>query len=237
MAYTFSNRRVWGVDAVGIVSHRPIWLRSAVMYPAAIGDSVTFKSWHPQGELGTTEHPVMPNYKNPPLISSMRKKGATLYAPKNETYKATVSVSGGNTISDPAAGGTFFTAAKVGTPSSIMRILETEDATEYRATAGPGGGGLGGYLLITTRTDDNNIVVAVGAGSLTNETSKVWSWWIITDSTNLGTAFVIKALATGGSDTIYQGAVMYDFGETGRWFPNLACTALSSSASVDLYIR
>lgn len=237
MAYSFTNKRIWGVDATGIVTHRPVWLRSAVFYPDAIGDSVTFKSWHPQGELGTTEHAVLDNYANPPLDAKCLKGGQTLYAPKNESYRQTVSISGGNTITDPGGAGTFFTAAKVGTPPSIMRILYSEDATNYRETAGPGAGGLGGNLLIETRTDDNNIVVAEGAGSLSNETSKIYSWWIITDTTYIDTAFVIKALKTSGSDTIVQGAVMYDFGERGKWFPNLACTALSTSASVDLYLK
>ena len=234
MAYVFSDRRVWGVDAVGIVSHRPVWLRSAVFYPDAIGDSITFKSWNPQGKIGSAEHFVLDNYANPPLDGKASGNKRTYRAPLSEKYRVTASMNG-STNKLTSTGN--FTAALVGTPPSIMRILYTEDATQYRTGAGPGGGGLGGYLLVVTRNTDNKITVATGGGTLSNEASKEYSWWIVMEDSDMETAFVIKALKTGGSDTIVQGAVMYDFGENGKWFPNLACTSLSTSSSIDLYLK
>jgi len=235
MAYVFSDRRVWGVDATGIVTHRPVWLRSAVFYPNAIGDSVTFKSWNPQGTTGSTEHAVLDNYANPPLDGKMSGNAMTCRSPKSEKYLQTTAVDGSaKTITSTGN----FTATLVGTPPSIMRILYSSTGSNYRTGAGPGGRGLGGNLLITARNANNNeVTIADGAGAWTTESNKVYSWWIVVEDSDMETAFVIKALKTGGSDTIVQGAVMYDFGENGKWFPNLACTALSTSASIDLYIK
>jgi len=54
---------------------------------------------------------------------------------------------------------------------------------------------------------------------------------------NIQEEFQIHALQTSSTDTIVQGAVLLDFGEDGQWFPNLICYAISTSATVDLYLK
>jgi len=234
MAYVYDDR-VWSIDAVDIVTHRPVWLRQAVLYPNAIGDYVVFKSFNPQGDIGSGENPVWEPYANPPVAN---KKGYTLRDAVSTLFLQTVSVTGTNAFEDPATGGTMFTASNVGTPPTIMRLLASSGSTNnYRLTVGPNGEGLGGYLYVATRNNDNKVTCATATGVLTDEASKIMSWRMIQEDSSLKSEFRIDALQTSGADTIVQGAVAFDFGPNGRWFPNLICRELSASATIDLYLK
>jgi len=114
--FTYHDR-VWNVDTVDIVSHKPIWLRRAVLYPNAIGDSVDFRSFHSQGSVGTAEHVVLDPYaSNPPYRS-----GRTLYAPTDEKYDKTTTTQNDKEVVSTGN----FTAGYVPTVPAVLRIIRT----------------------------------------------------------------------------------------------------------------
>ena len=95
-----------------------------------------------------------------------------------------------------------------------------------KISAGSGAAANVDTFLIDTNADNNTIVVH-NDPLMTNEATKVYSYKIWTPTV----AFKIES---PGTEVINW---EIDFGEKGRWFPNLAMDDLSTSAIVHLHIR
>ncbi len=86
------------------------------------------------------------------------------------------------------------------------------------------GNNMGTYVVDTRDSDD--AVTIETANALTDEASSVYSWWTMTPYT------VIQATSPGTEKCSYE----LDFGPDGLHLPNLALSAISTSAVVYLYV-
>jgi len=98
-------------------------------------------------------------------------------------------------------------------------------------TASSTGNNLGWYYI--TANDGSNVYidVAYGQNALTNDTSAVYTLKIYTPETAM---IMVSETGDTGAKSIKTQVV--DWGEGGRWFPNLAMHALSTSANVMIHL-
>jgi len=96
----------------------------------------------------------------------------------------------------------------------IIKVLDSETAANV------------GYTLVLTR-DTDEVITTIGK-SLTNDTAQIYSWKIWTPYSDL----VVSCDAATGAKSETE---IY-FGTPGRWFPNLAITALSTSATAQIIL-
>lgn len=85
-------------------------------------------------------------------------------------------------------------------------------------------------MQIATNANNNTITVdALNSyhGTITDDSSEIYSWKVWDSHV----AFTIKAPGTE------KFSWELDFGDKGRWFPNLAMRTLSSSATLELFMR
>ena len=179
MANVTTKGRTYSLDSMGIISKSPIWIRTAVLYPNAAADVVTFYSWN----------------ENETPISTKDIQTVT-------TTLTTTITSTGN-----------FPTATID-PGDIIKIHYT--STDNNVDT----------FSVLANADDNTITVDT-AQVLTNEASKIYSW-------KVWRPFVSFKILSPGTEKMMA---TIDFGDKGRWFPNLFMDALSTSAVVALLIR
>ena len=104
--------------------------------------------------------------------------------------------------------------------------FETDDISPgdvIKITGGTGSALNWNTFLIDTNADDNTIVVH-NDPLMTNEATKLYNYEAWTP---------VLAFEFMQGETVLE----YDFGEKGRWFPNLAMDTLSGGSVVHLFIR
>ncbi len=152
---------------------------------------------------------LKPNAAGDSITLSSWSESATA---KSTKYLISITTTSNTILTDAAAASSFVTANVAAL--DIIRVLDSETAANI------------GHTLVLTRDTDQQITT-IGK-TLTNDTTKIYSWAIWTPTTEL---VVTCDAATGAkSETeIY-------FGTPGRWFPNLAVTALSTSATAQIIL-
>ncbi len=83
-----------------------------------------------------------------------------------------------------------------------------------------------GYTLVLSQ-DGDEIITTIGK-TLTNDTSQTYSWKIWTPTT--------EGVFTCDAATGAKAEVEWDFGRPGLWFPNLAVTGLTASATAQIFL-
>jgi len=107
--------------------------------------------------------------------------------------------------------------------------FETDDISPgdvIKITGGTGSALNWNTFLIDTNANDNTIVVH-NDPLMTNEATKLYNY-------EAWTPVIAFTILSPGTEAV---AHEIDFGEKGRWFPNLAMDNLTTSAVVHLYIR
>ena len=116
-----------------------------------------------------------------------------------------------------AATSSVATNAITSTGNFVTANVAAGDGLRIKSTST--GNNVGNYYVVSRDTDNQ---ITVTYATMTNETSKVYDMAIYTQKL----AFVVK-----GAETEKQMQEL-DFGDDGRWFPSLACTAISSSSDL-----
>lgn len=175
--------RTLTIDTEGVISEKPIWIKSVRFFRAAYNDAATFTWWD---ENGTPDH----HFQNISIVVS------------------TLDFSNASFVAGAPAASDIVYIYKTSTGNNQFRFQTATagDNTKFVADA------LNAYM-----------------GTVTDETKyascKIWTPKV---------AFSFKA----GIDTDAEGATdTIDFGVQGMRFDNLAMHTLSSSATVEIYVR
>lgn len=171
------------INAEGIISIKPIWIRMVRVLPAATGDFVTFTYWD---ENETPDH-------------HFSGETATL---STATFTST---------------GKF--AAGAPAVNDIIYFYKTSTGNNQ-------------FRLQTATAGDNNdaVVDALNSyhGTLTDESTKVYSWKIWTPKV----AFDFDTTVTPSIRPL-----TIDFGEKGKRFSNLAVHTIDTNLTAEIFVR
>jgi len=124
-------------------------------------------------------------------------------------------------------------SGKTATVTSSKTITSTGNFETAEVAAGDiikiytsvtSGNNMGTYI-VDTRDSDDAVTIEIG-DTLTDEASKVYSWWTITP-------YVTIPMVSAGTEKV---SLFLDFGPDGLHLPNLALSALTTSAVVYLYV-
>lgn len=176
------NQRTLTLDAEGIISVEPIWVRKVVIFPNSAGNSAKFTYWDLAASADTTQ------------------TGKTVTVTSGTDFLST-----GN-----------FESSEI-TVNDIFIITDTSTGNNLFT------------LHVKTRTDDDNIIIdALNSyhGTITNEASKVYSW-------EMRTPYTAFTIISPDAEAI---SWEIDFGDEGKFFPNLAMNTLSGSTTLELFI-
>lgn len=128
-----------------------------------------------------------------------------------------VTVSNTSRITDADSGG-IFDGAVIG---QWVRISWTST-----------GNNKGWYYVTAVDATKHYVEVENGTDALTNETSKTYTLDFYTPE-----VCMVLVSPTGDTGAKLIQAEELDFGDVGRYFPNLGMTALSASGNVDVYLK
>lgn len=126
--------------------------------------------------------------------------------------------------SGPTSGTATVTGTNTITATGLFPATDVAVGDFLHVANTASGNNIGDHIVITRSSND----AIVTAGGLTNEASVQYLWTIY----NGYRAFYLK----GNASTVAP--VELSLGDVkGQWFPNLALYTLSSSATVDIYMR